>query len=256
MKHFVFSDIHGNWELFTQIKEFLNGFDEWTCIVIGDACDRGPAGYAIMKELLADERFVYMMGNHERMFLDAVSDLHNMCRSEKTTLIEQGRLWIEHIDRTHRADLYFANGGRSTFEAWLDDGAPTDFIAKIKKLPYIVQYNQYDILHAGCSVFLMEDIDDWSAFEEEEVVWDRTHFIQGWTKGRVLIHGHTPVWHLPHSILRMERHTTWTPVVYNDREKIDMDTATFYSGRISLMDLDTGEFHHFATTSALPLDFA
>ena len=45
------SDIHGMGGLWEQVKEELEQ-EETTLIFLGDACDRGPDGYKIMKEML------------------------------------------------------------------------------------------------------------------------------------------------------------------------------------------------------------
>lgn len=258
MKHFIFSDIHGNWELFEQILNFLNSQeDEWQCIVIGDACDRGPAGYKIMKHLLDDKRFIYLAGNHEHMFVNTAVELCNIKNEENWTheqMILEGRSWLEFYSN-HTANHYFGNGGDSTFEAWLNDGAPWAFVYKIKRLPIIMSYEKYDIMHGGCYASTFKYHDSWDEYDEYDALWNRTHFINPWTKNRTMIHGHTPICNMPRGILRETHHYTWKPIIYNGGEKINMDCATYHSGRISIMDLDTGEFYHFATEEALPIDF-
>lgn len=256
MKHFVFSDIHGNGELFQQILDFLNSYDEWQCFVIGDVCDRGPDGYQMMKQILADDRFIYLTGNHEQMFVNTAMELARQKDEECWTeeqMIQTGREWLEFY-YSYPANHYFGNGGDITFEAWLNDGASMSFVYKIKNLPVIDKYEKYDLIHAGClrSNFLT---DNWDAFDKYDAVWNRSHFISPWIKGRTLIHGHTPVCNMPNGIRKIEKHNTWTPMIYNDGEKINMDCATYHSGRISVMDLDTGEFHHFAGKEVLPIDF-
>ena len=57
---FALSDLHGQWGLWQQIKQFLNQDDK--LYFLGDAIDRGPKGYEIMKELLCDSRVTYIMG--------------------------------------------------------------------------------------------------------------------------------------------------------------------------------------------------
>ena len=45
---FVFSDIHGRYDLWEQVKEYLH---DQPAIFLGDAADRGPDGYQIMTAL-------------------------------------------------------------------------------------------------------------------------------------------------------------------------------------------------------------
>ena len=64
---FVFSDIHGRYDLWEQVKEYLHG---QPAIFLGDAADRGPDGYQVMKELLDSPNIIYLKVNHEDMFIE------------------------------------------------------------------------------------------------------------------------------------------------------------------------------------------
>ena len=44
---------------------------ECTIVYGGDAADRGPDGYRIIKELLNDPQIIYIYGNHEDLFIKA-----------------------------------------------------------------------------------------------------------------------------------------------------------------------------------------
>ena len=62
-KHYCFTDIHGNYNLWCQIKNFCDETDK--LIFLGDAIDRGDAGLQIVQEMLKDKRITYLKGNHE-----------------------------------------------------------------------------------------------------------------------------------------------------------------------------------------------
>ena len=47
---YAFSDIHGNYNLFRQIKNFIKENDVVFCL--GDCCDRGLDGIKIIQEIL------------------------------------------------------------------------------------------------------------------------------------------------------------------------------------------------------------
>ena len=49
MKTVAFSDLHGNYNLWTKIKNYYAPDD--VLIFLGDACDRGPDGIKIMLEM-------------------------------------------------------------------------------------------------------------------------------------------------------------------------------------------------------------
>ena len=63
----VCSDLHGNRKIFNAMKEKIGAED--TVIFLGDAIDRGPDGWNILKEMLTDERFIVLKGNHEDLFV-------------------------------------------------------------------------------------------------------------------------------------------------------------------------------------------
>ena len=62
---FACSDLHGQLDLWKQIKSFLNPED--TVYFLGDAGDRGPDGWELIKAIANDSQVVYLKGNHEDM---------------------------------------------------------------------------------------------------------------------------------------------------------------------------------------------
>ena len=73
MAVWVTTDLHGNYTLWEQIKNFLKEDD--TLIFLGDAIDRGSRGFEIFKELLEDERVVFLKGNHEDMMYNSFTSI-------------------------------------------------------------------------------------------------------------------------------------------------------------------------------------
>ena len=70
MSVYAFSDIHGQRKLFDQVMAEIGPDD--TVYFLGDAIDRGPNGWAILKELMNDPRVIYIKGNHEDMMCNAL----------------------------------------------------------------------------------------------------------------------------------------------------------------------------------------
>ena len=59
MNHYVISDIHGMSDLFDKAMNYLEEDKEpYQLIYLGDACDRGPDGYRIMKQLLRNPNVI------------------------------------------------------------------------------------------------------------------------------------------------------------------------------------------------------
>ena len=62
MSIYAFADLHGNGLLWDKIKAFLKPEDR--AYFLGDAIDRGPDGWRIMNEIIADERITYIKENN------------------------------------------------------------------------------------------------------------------------------------------------------------------------------------------------
>ena len=69
MVRYAVADLHGQLDLLTQIKEYINEDD--ILYVLGDSGDRGPEPWRTLKLCLDDPKIVYLMGNHDRMLVDA-----------------------------------------------------------------------------------------------------------------------------------------------------------------------------------------
>lgn len=242
---YVFSDLHGNMEVYKKIKELIG--DNFA-IFLGDACDRNEDGYAIIKDLLPCSNVVYLKGNHEDLFVKAAKAYINMCNEAGVStrdMIEEYRwntyrLMMEDMDLC----LYAQNGGMPTFNDWLIDGCPMDIIDKLENLSIAYQaeigYGDgrptkiFDMCHAGVPMSL------WDTEEEDAFLWDRTHFDELWNpdseETHILIHGHTPVEY----ISNYTEHFDGSPIAYNN--KIDIDTGGFYTDNYYVYELTNDEF--------------
>lgn len=246
-KTYVFSDIHGVWELYEQIKNHLNTGDH-KAIFLGDACDRGEQGYMIMKDILQNDNILYIKGNHEDMFVHAARAIRNI-------LIEQDRDVLEWCNERGIQDLIYSayynddvalhlnNGGFYTLYEWLADGASMTIVNAIDKLPTCVEFvnnngEKITFCHAGTLNKEKDNIDS--------RIWSRDHFFEKWDDG-ILIHGHTPCQHLVKRLGQRGRSSiTVCPVWYCDNTKIDMDTGCFSTYIIYLMDIDSREMIKFS----------
>ena len=208
MATYAFSDLHGRKDLWLKANKEVFGPND-TIYFLGDAADRGPDGWEMIKTLLDDERVIYLKGNHEDM-------LYNAVKKGKT------------------ANLYW-NGGKSTFEAFELDTEENQkkYINKLKDLPLYVHWykdNKNVILsHAGMTP-------DRPVFNREDWFWDREHLYDEWISDRediFIIHGHTPVQNLSNG--KEQIHT------YCNGHKIDIDLGAFISNKLGILNLDTFE---------------
>ena len=236
MNNFCFSDIHGHIELFEKIMKWLNSQEEeWRCIFLGDACDRMGAGYEIIKAILNDSRFVYIKGNHEDMFANAMLQLKR-CWSEENIKVPTKCSFDEAYELIHpyyyydEVSLHIRNGGLPTLLSWVQDGAPGNLIFELNNLPEAatleVNGTIFELTHAG---HLID--------ESDSPIWSREHFNEKWEDG-IMVHGHTPILSLMKYVI-INPASTCRPAFYQDGTKIDMDTACFSSNTINVLNLNT-----------------
>lgn len=172
----------------------------------GDACDRGPDGYKIMKELLANPQVIYLKGNHENMFVAAarfiLNDYHGPL--EKTAI--ENYLYSCYVKDfySYEVKLSMYNGGLATLRDWMLDGMPNDFVSRIDKLPLTFSTDTIDFCHAGTipKIFNRVAEDEYNGDipdkeDAELLLWDRNMLGFGWAPNRICVYGHTPTPHLP-----------------------------------------------------------
>jgi hypothetical protein len=244
MDYFCFSDIHGHGELFDKILDWLNGRSEpWKCIFLGDACDRCIDGYRIIETLLNDDRFIYLKGNHEDLFIRAARALRRRWKEEGihyNKVAANPYKFITDYMWDWDISCYIQNGGLSTLMGWIIKGKTglkiinqLDALSEHMELPHEI-WGKLDLSHAG---HLMDNSDGF--------IWSREHFQEEFTGGR-MIHGHTPVRYLMKHVLLDSSHTA-RPAFYANGTKVDIDTACFSSNTITLLNLNTFEQHRFTT---------
>ena len=218
-KYFVCSDLHGQYDLWKQIKEYMGEND--ILIFLGDAIDRGPWGIKIMQEMFADPRVIYLLGNHEDMMLDWY-----LSRGESEEY-ETMRHWFE-------------NGGHPTYSAFmeLDKSKQEELIKQILKLKYEMEVN-IESEEGNFKIFLNHAGSNPNNLIHNRFycLWRRDHFHYKWPKGNndMIIHGHTP-----HFYLEKEYGVNFEEdmVTYCDGHKVCLDWGCFAIGAIPLYNLN------------------
>lgn len=222
----VCSDLHGNKKIFDAMKEKIGAED--TVIFLGDAIDRGPDGWSILKEMLTDERFIVLKGNHEDMMVKAAKTGYGFNRQ------------FNH---------WFRNGGSVTWEACCTEIG--DWLEKIEALPIIYRHTNAKgdkllFSHSGYGPWNFEaELEDNDIWIIEGVLWDRAHFNEDWIgeKDEIVIHGHTPTVFLIKELVpkdtidKLEPGALW----YCGGHKCCIDCGTAFTGCATLMDVDTFE---------------
>lgn len=212
------SDFHGCIGAFTKIKEFIKEND--TVYFLGDAADRGMYGWEIIKEILADKRFIYLKGNHEDMLVNAYREVQR------------------YQEMSDECSLLFDNGGRATFHDLLRDPDRVKIINQLDRLDSYKRLEMSDgsVIHLSHAGFTYNKPE-----EERNYIWDRAHFQRpdvNIPDNEYIIHGHTPipfvVEYLDKNRTKIEPGALW----YNRNRKCCVDCGTFATGYTVLLCLD------------------
>ena len=73
MSRYACSDLHGDLNLWKQIKSFLKENDE--LYFLGDVIDRGEDGIEILKDMMNLLNVYFIIGNHEEMMINSIEEL-------------------------------------------------------------------------------------------------------------------------------------------------------------------------------------
>ena len=169
MNTYAVSDLHGRLDLYREINKFLNKDD--LVYFLGDANDRGPDGWELIKEIYRNPQWIYLKGNHEQMISDFLLDYlnFNYCDDDLQLLLN--------------------NGGYDTINKAISDNYAFEWARLIKNLPFSDTYES-----SQGKIFLSHS----GAISDNEVIclWDRDHICEDWTNVNdidFVIHGHTPI---------------------------------------------------------------
>jgi len=250
---FFFTDIHGMYSLYRAVMDYCKEQDpECTIIFGGDAIDRGPDGYKIMKELLDDPQVIYLKGNHEDMFVRAAYEIKDeFSFSDKN---------IDHIhEKLNNAYQYkyvrdsLFNGGLSTLTDWVLDDMPMDIVERIDNLPLTFSYKDKDFCHTAGIYKCFKAVADKEYKGEKVPEWDAmyalwTRYLESdWAPKRTAIFGHTPVLLLNDYVkVPVEK---LEPVAWTDVElgwtKIDMDCGSAFTDVVYVLNILTMKMQGF-----------
>jgi serine/threonine protein phosphatase 1 len=204
-KTFVIGDIHGSYRALLQCFE-NSGFNyqKDTLICLGDVADGWPETRQAIDELLQIENIIYILGNHDFWALN----------------------WME---TGYANDSWLMQGGQATIDSY-EGKVPASHIQLLKSaMPYHIHHNKL-FVHAG--------IDPRRPIEKQGIqtfLWDRSlaqlakekhnnsHRLTSYDS--VFI-GHTPI----HEDKPRQYCEVWM-----------MDTGAGWSGRLSMMNIETQE---------------
>lgn len=171
-KTFAIGDMHGRYDLFNKVINFLNqNYDGGKLVILGDMIDRGPQSKELISKLMGGPHnpdkweWITLMGNHESMMLASLGS-----------------------DDVYR--WWCSNGGETTVKSYggLLKNIPEDHIKWIMDLPTYYTDDFRFFVHAGVNTnkSLSEQSDDimqWIRYDDNDN--------RGFGDYHV-VHGHTP----------------------------------------------------------------
>jgi serine/threonine protein phosphatase 1 len=162
MKHYLFTDIHGTWDLLQELLDYAGPTQEDLLWFGGDLIDRGPDSAQVVDFVRTYGSC--LVGNHEQMCLEAHKDHDNAAR------------WL-------------MAGGTQTLESF-GGNIPEEVLKYFEGLSDVHQYGSFVQVHAGVQRGI--------ALEQQKIQalrWIRGEF---WgipevpLPGKTIVFGHTP----------------------------------------------------------------
>lgn len=235
---YAISDLHGMYDIFEQVNKILSPDD--IVYFIGDATDRGPEGWKLLKAIWEHPNWIYLKGNHEDM-------LYRAYREYK----DYGYLDYDHM-------LLMQNGGNSTWEDALADPEVEKWMGIINNLPVYTDIinksgNHIHLCHSG--YLPVNPGKRESNHVKHDMLWDRRHYLFKWSSEvygeDIVIHGHTPI-----PYIMEEREGIYNPeweygaYWYSEGStpiphKCCIDNGIYNSRVACLLDLNTFDEHIF-----------
>ena len=215
---YAVGDIHGEAELLERLLAELPHGEGDRFVFLGDYVDRGPDSKAVVDRLIAFSRereCVFLLGNHESMFLDFLGWRKPEYFGGDAFLMNGG-------DRTLASYGYFdrEEPSRSGFSL------PKDHEDFFQGLRLHHRDGDYLFVHAGIGRAALEETDVEFALRRvhvEDLLWDRTSIDLPHRLGVTLIYGHTPA---------ADFEVRW-----NQPFGIGIDTGAVYGGRLTAIRL-------------------
>lgn len=179
-RRFVIGDIHGCVKTLRELvtnKIKLQKND--LLFLLGDYIDRGPDSKGVLDFLMELKGEGYnvhpLLGNHEYMMLLSAEDVEEFIYWKKNGSLQ--------------TLMSFGIDEKSANEFACMKQVPQKYFDFLKGLEYYESTDDYYFVHAGFAKGIEKPTDDM-----ETLLWSRSeHYNRQVLKGRILIHGHTPV---------------------------------------------------------------
>jgi len=215
-------DIHGHLRHLELLMELVSPSVDDKVVFIGDYVDRGPDSKGVIGYLIKfGKRFpstVFLRGNHEQMFLDALSSysrIHSLDGPKFTRLRDTSRRARYEIGFDAEDDwkIFMGNGGHATLQSYgAIEGSHGNYQVDFEKIPqehldFInvtrlyhdetvevvtdkgIEKKEFLFVHAGIAKGVELEKQD-----PYDMLWIRDSFLCSNSDfgGKIIVHGHTP----------------------------------------------------------------
>ena len=191
MKTYAISDLHGYpLDKFLDLLDKAGFTEDDTLYILGDVIDRGDGGVELLRYIMDQPNFEFILGNHERMLLDCDFLFKEITEESIRDLSDQ---------QMELMNNYLANGGGVTLKSLFklsheEPEAIGDILDFLRESPYIgaenVEGRDFLFVHAGLGNFDPEK--KLSSYTEADVLWARPELDTEYFDDIITVFGHTP----------------------------------------------------------------
>lgn len=245
---FTLGDIHGGVKALKQVLDLVN-FDKEndTLIALGDYCDGWSEVKEVIDELLTIKNLIPLVGNHDAWTIEFYTGKMGIPSYLTMNDVKNDKVFFKFSDYSD-FQCWYTQGGRATLNSFGVEIDPKylNFLQNCKK--YHLEGDKI-FVHAGFD-YTIEDIETQSMYS---LIWDRDlikssynslkgfgsdHLLEKspltsdfYKKIKEIYVGHTPT-------IGFDKSFT-VPQVFC--KILAMDTGACYSGKLSLMDINSKE---------------
>jgi len=228
-KHWVMSDLHGDYEGYMNVLQKMNFSEEDVLYVVGDIVDRGRGGIKILQHMMMQPNIYPILGNHEYMGVKCLRFLLQEITEESIATLNEGIV---------RGLLEWQNvGGQAT----MDEFHKLSMEEKLDIVEYLEDFALYEeitvcgktyiMLHAGFIHF--DPGRPMSDYQMYELIFKCNNYNRVYFPDKYLVTGHLPT--------RAIHGNSRPDCIYRANNHIAIDCGSGYGGRIGAYCLETEE---------------
>lgn len=229
MSIYCISDIHGDYEKYIKMLEFINFSDKDVLYVIGDVIDRGNQSIRILQDMMLRDNVIPIIGNHEYMAISCLKFLMNDITEDNIKNIAdemiQGLLEWQNV------------GGQTTMDEFhkLERTEQQDIIDYLEEFSLYetvcIHGKEFVLVHAGLSNFSEDKaLEDYQLYE---MIFEQPDYNEIYYKNKFLVTGHYPT--------RAIDNNPKPDYIYKANHHIAIDCGCGYGGQLGAICLDNGK---------------